>query len=254
MDSFAELQNLGGRRSLSINWTAWKETGMAVDYHINIDTLFKSIPTAKAVAAFEQVLNKEVSRIIIGEINYPIFTFFDRFSVRFGSVIEKRKNRFLRQQQSIEKKNLPEVRLKGKTSDSYNDVEVKISRIWASVLGLEEIDIYQHFFDLGGDSILATRLYKEIEREYPNLLDITDVFAYSTISQMSTYLENRLKREDENTGEAAITALTEATHDNKIVGGKDEIRFDDIMDILDRLEKGELSIEEADRTLFAGSK
>jgi len=253
MDSFAELQNLGGRRSLSINWTAWKETGMAVDYLINIDTLFKSIPTAKAVAAFEQVLNKEVSRIIIGEINYPIFTFFDHFSVRFGSVIEKRKNRFLRQQQSIEKKDLPEVRLKGKTSDSYNDVEVKVSKIWASVLGLEEIDIYQHFFDLGGDSILATRLYKEIEREYPNLLDITDVFAYSTISQMSNYIENRLKREDKNTGETAVAVLTEVTQNNRMAGEKEESRLDDITDILDRLEKGELSIEEADRTLFTGS-
>lgn len=43
-------------------------------------------------------------------------------------------------------------------ADLATDTEVRLSQLWADVLGVDAVSRDDNFFDLGGDSMLATRL------------------------------------------------------------------------------------------------
>ncbi len=241
LDSFAAYRKSLGRAALTINWPAWKETGMAVDHKMNIDTLFKSMPTFKGIHLFESALNKDLSNVILGEINYGIFNgegllpsgFFDKLDFSLGKAIKKHRNKL---KTSTKKKSTKpsQVRLTGKSS-SFETIEMRVSALWAQVLGLEEIDVHTNFFNLGGDSIIATQLQKLIEDEFPGVLDITDVFSYATVNKMSEHIKAKTNQEEP---QESIEELLKA----------DSVE-DELDDLLSQLESGELSVEDAEMKL-----
>ncbi len=83
LDSFATFKRRHGKNVTTINWTAWKETGMAVDYGANKDgVIFKAINTDKAMTAFDEIFCKDKTNIIIGELNYEKFvSIIDHFPI-----------------------------------------------------------------------------------------------------------------------------------------------------------------------------
>ncbi|MDQ6762814.1 MAG: amino acid adenylation domain-containing protein, partial [Bacteroidota bacterium] len=73
------------------------------------------------------------------------------------------------------------------------DLEIRIARIWQELLGIERIGVNDNFFELGGHSILAMKLLTAIHKELEiDILLIKDIFQFSTISELSKYLEIQL--------------------------------------------------------------
>jgi len=77
-----------------------------------------------------------------------------------------------------------------------NELEISLSKIWSKVLGLPEnkIGIYDSFFGLGGNSILAISVANIIKSELEINIDILDIFKYRTIDKLSMYVESTLSR------------------------------------------------------------
>ena len=71
-------------------------------------------------------------------------------------------------------------------------MEKNIALAWARTLHVVEVNIYDKFFEAGGNSLLASYLQKEINRIYPDAMAITDVFVYSTISDIAAYISGKL--------------------------------------------------------------
>ncbi len=69
LDSFSTYRNKLGKRTLTINWASWKETGMARSLGVNYDKVFYSISTLEGIGALHQVLQKDLSQVIIGKLN-----------------------------------------------------------------------------------------------------------------------------------------------------------------------------------------
>lgn len=232
LDSFCSYGKRKGIKTLTINWPAWKETGMAFNTNTNTDTVFKAIHTNHAIDAFEYSLNKDIDRVIIGELDFNFIGLLKEKPIRFSEAIENKIDR-LRLERSDDTKAYKsvEINLKGKGEESYSQIEVNLSKIWAEVLGLDEINIYDSFYELGGDSILATRLLQEVEKEYPGILDITDIFSYSSISKMAEYIESKIK--SEISSEKEVAAVIESGSDN-------------IEDILQKLANGDISVDEVE--------
>ncbi|MCL6591114.1 MAG: SDR family NAD(P)-dependent oxidoreductase [Firmicutes bacterium] len=240
LDSFAAYRNQKGFRTLAINWPVWKETGMAVDYGAHQAAgMFKPLSTALAIKAFDEVFNLDLARVIIGELDYQtIAAHQDRITLAFPPELDslvRRKAKMPAAGQRTEKR-LPQAGMvgKGKEETGYSEIEQKVAQIWAFVLGLEEVNINDDFYQLGGDSILATRLLKEMEKEYPGLVDITDIFTYQTAAQMAAYLERKLRPEK---GEPKAKNSREEELDR----------------ILASLANGQISAEEADRLIKSRS-
>ncbi len=69
-----------------------------------------------------------------------------------------------------------------------NDLEQKIAVIWQELLGLPSVGIHDNFFDLGGHSILAVQAHRLICEATSKALNITDLFRFTTIHSLATYL------------------------------------------------------------------
>lgn len=66
-----------------------------------------------------------------------------------------------------------------------------LAQIWARVLGINEISVDRSFYDMGGDSILASQLFKEIDQEYPDILSTTDILSYSTVNELAKVIDQK---------------------------------------------------------------
>ena len=182
LDAFTIYRNQKGSRTLAIDWPAWKETGMAVEYGVqNATGMFKALPTATALKAFDEVLNLDLPRVIIGELDYKTIVANQAegmfaLSAELGTTIQRRAKMPAGASPTEKRRSSAEIVIKGQELSEYSEIEQKLALTWSFVLGLEEVDVNDSFFKLGGDSILATRLLKEIETEYAGLIDITDLY------------------------------------------------------------------------------
>lgn len=80
--------------------------------------------------------------------------------------------------------------------DNYTEVEFKTAQIFAQVLGIEQISLYDDFFTIGGNSILAIQVSHRMNRDLGNDVKISDLFKYKSIKEI---LKNRaLKTNPEN--------------------------------------------------------
>ncbi|MCL6588808.1 MAG: SDR family oxidoreductase [Firmicutes bacterium] len=229
LDAYAGYRNREGKRTLTINWPAWKETGLAEGALLDEDKqIFKPLQPGQALAAFEKVFQKDLSNVIIGELNYasPVFLFKEHLPFQFSKAISAEIHAHWNQPvipNQSPTKSAP-VLLKGQASGGYTEIQLTLAQIWGKVFGLTEVSIYTNFAELGGDSILALNLTREIEAVYPGVINITHVFSYPTIAEMAAFIEKTLKGRSEPSGA-------------------------DAYEIMDRLNKGELTVNEASKLM-----
>ena len=68
--------------------------------------------------------------------------------------------------------------------------ESTLAEIWAEVLNIERVGIYDNFFDLGGDSLLTVRLMKQIHKQFERELPLSSLFLNPTIESLATSLSS----------------------------------------------------------------
>ncbi|MET0791174.1 MAG: AMP-binding protein, partial [Polyangiaceae bacterium] len=68
------------------------------------------------------------------------------------------------------------------------DTEQALSRIWAAVLGLESVGRSENFFDLGGHSLLLTRIHAKVRDQFKRQISIVDLFRYPTVAGLASFL------------------------------------------------------------------
>lgn len=229
LNSFAEQKRKEGKNYISILWPAWKDGGMAVRYGVD-DTkgLLKGIHNADAIQALDRVLNSDVSKVIVGELNFNVLKKIqNEVTLNFSNNIMRRLPKDINSN-VVEIKNI-EINILGKDLSEVDFIEKVVARVWASVLQIQDLNVNDNFSSLGGDSILAVRLLKEMNNEFDGILDISDIFAYPTVSEMADYIRKEKKG---NKKEDSI---------------EDEEEFID--DILDKLESGEVQVDDIESLL-----
>ncbi|MRN52279.1 type I polyketide synthase [Paenibacillus monticola] len=198
MDSYAQYRSRQNKRTITINWPGWSETGMAVEYGINQSSGFvRPMTSAHGIRAFHEILHKKISGVMVGRLE------MDNFAQASGKMLislspqleqslsqsEISKERVDSQKQNQNQDSL--LSLTGKSTEDLTQSELKVAQAWATILGMNELDLYDKFLEIGGDSLLATYLLKEINVSFPGVMDITDVFIYSTILEMADYIDNQ---------------------------------------------------------------
>ncbi len=63
-----------------------------------------------------------------------------------------------------------------------------LAEIWADVLNVKKVGIYDNFFDLGGHSLMAVRVLSETERIFNQRLPIAMLFQFPTVEQLAGVL------------------------------------------------------------------
>ncbi|HEX8456524.1 MAG TPA: amino acid adenylation domain-containing protein [Pyrinomonadaceae bacterium] len=69
-----------------------------------------------------------------------------------------------------------------------NGVEQQLVDIWAEVLRVERIGVHDDFFELGGDSLIATRLVSRVRRGLNVEVPLATLFKHTTVAALAEYI------------------------------------------------------------------
>jgi hypothetical protein len=70
-----------------------------------------------------------------------------------------------------------------------DDTEERLARIWGEVLGLPQVGIHQNFFDLGGHSMLLTKVHARVREAFPETeLALVELFEHATVASLAERL------------------------------------------------------------------
>jgi len=69
-----------------------------------------------------------------------------------------------------------------------NETERRLKQIWEELLGVRSIGVHQNYFELGGNSILAVRLFAEIENVFTVKLPLSTLLKAPTIKKLAKVL------------------------------------------------------------------
>jgi aspartate racemase len=67
-------------------------------------------------------------------------------------------------------------------------LERDLAKIWGNILGIRPIEVRDNFFEIGGHSLLAVRLFAEIEKNLGRRLPLANIFRAPTIEQLARIL------------------------------------------------------------------
>lgn len=192
LDAFSYYRNGMGLPSATVNWSTWRETGMSVKHDFTVDTVFKMLMTKDGIAGFAKALNKQLPQIVVGELNFEskVISLLSRFQLKFSPAIENelvKRTGTVKTSGGNKKQNITQVTLTGKT-EGYTAMEQAIGTIWGRVLGFETLDVYDNFYDLGGDSILGLRIANIVHDELSIAVNPADMIKYLTIDEVGQHL------------------------------------------------------------------
>ncbi|OMF91665.1 beta-ketoacyl synthase N-terminal-like domain-containing protein [Paenibacillus sp. FSL R7-0337] len=217
MDSLAAYRRQMGLPALSLQWPAWRETGIAWRMNaVDEDELFTPLNTDEALALFDRIVwrGQELPPVIM-----PGRTF--------------KTNGYIQQKPKMLHNTVPQKRtqitLLGITEPDEFDLEV--AGIWARTLELDKVEADDEFSSIGGNSLLTSQMLREYEKIYPGIMEIADLFTYTTIHKQAGYVREQL-------GKAASAATAPITDFNK-----------NLDEILELVATGELTVEESSSRL-----
>lgn len=197
LDAFAWQRQRSGRRTLALNWPAWRETGMAASRHLGDEGLFRALSNREALQRFDALLASESVQALPAELNFEVLAEAQASGVALPISEELSKRLKAVHVRSSERSPTAtlivpaEVKLLGRSDDEFDEFEQKLGALWASALGVKELDVFDNYHALGGDSLMAQRLIQAIEQVYPGVADITDIFSFPSVSELAAQIRRR---------------------------------------------------------------
>ena len=76
-------------------------------------------------------------------------------------------------------------------------MEEQLCEIWADVLGLKRVGIYQNFFTIGGHSLLITQILTRVQERFQVNLPVRTLFKNPTIAGLAESIEKTQARSNE---------------------------------------------------------
>ncbi|WP_406538137.1 amino acid adenylation domain-containing protein [Fibrobacter sp.] len=77
-------------------------------------------------------------------------------------------------------------------NENYEGREEEIANIWKSLLSLEKIDRYANFFEIGGDSLLATRFIEKLHTQFGVEISLREFFENAELHDLALIFEERI--------------------------------------------------------------
>jgi amino acid adenylation domain-containing protein len=91
-------------------------------------------------------------------------------------------------------------------------IQQEMVALWAELLGVGRVGVLDNFFALGGDSLLAVRLFARIEKQYHRVLPLAVLFQQGTIAGLAELLADPGAPP---TRDVAVVALQQGTSNRR---------------------------------------
>lgn len=187
LDVYAEQCARQGRPVVSINWSTWENIGLSFGENVNEKKqLLQILPIDTALSLLFNIIAKDVSRLVVGRINYEsdVLLLGDYLPLNFSTEIKEKNKRRI----EVLQKQIRNVKLKGGENDQYTKTEKDLASIWCEVLGYKEIDIRDNFFELGGDSLSGIRLIARVNKDFDRNLSFREILQNPTLKSLAVFI------------------------------------------------------------------
>jgi len=133
-----------------------------------------AITTIEAVEVFKRVFSlKGRTQVILSRVDINARKIY---AISLDSLVNSKSTNQLDLSSRYSRPNL---------NNSYvaptNELEKQITEIWQEVLGIVEVGIYDNFYELGGDSLIATQLVSRLRGRFPVELPLRDLLLEAMI-------------------------------------------------------------------------
>jgi acyl transferase domain-containing protein/acyl carrier protein len=185
--------------TITINWADWLEVGMvmgALDKMHNSDPVkFNAavqaisdfaLSPSEGVDVFKRIIQSPFHRIIVSPKDLP------RMIRQMNTPPPKTSS----QDEDAEEshgKFYGRPQLTTLYVEPGNEVEEKLATIFQVVSGIKPVGIYDDFFELGGNSLVAMSAISMIHKQLDIKLPLAELFNRSTVKQLAQYLEEAEK-------------------------------------------------------------
>jgi acyl-CoA synthetase (AMP-forming)/AMP-acid ligase II/acyl carrier protein len=80
----------------------------------------------------------------------------------------------------------------GPDSSARTRIEDQLKAICEAALDGKRVDVHDNLFEIGASSLKLIEIHEQIDREYPGLVDLTELFDFPTIGELARHLEDKL--------------------------------------------------------------
>jgi aryl carrier-like protein len=70
-------------------------------------------------------------------------------------------------------------------------LQTKIKNVWSEVLGIDEVELDDNFFDVGGHSLALAEVHERLRAAIGHDLSLLDLYRWPTIAELASQLECR---------------------------------------------------------------
>ncbi|MGD1807090.1 SDR family NAD(P)-dependent oxidoreductase [Dapis sp. BLCC M126] len=187
MDYFVQADNHLENNSpwISVNWDGWKvgsESKQNLSFGKNLAELL--ITPEEGTKAFEVILSESNTNQLVvstGDLEARINQWVKRERVKKESNLE----------QLVDSEKDSSINLGTVYVAPRNQQEEILVEIFQSVLGGNKVGINDDFFELGGDSLVATMLIAKIKQNFTVDINIGEIFNLTTVANFSEYINSQ---------------------------------------------------------------
>ncbi|MGB8345252.1 MAG: SDR family oxidoreductase, partial [Ktedonobacteraceae bacterium] len=188
MDAYAHWHNqTASTRWISVNWESWQirpeqeqggglsKLGRTIaDYAMNAQ---------EGLEAFHRILaNRQITRMIVstGDLQARIQQWVRLQAVTGSSQVE---------QVTIREAGAERAQGTLVPVMASGEMERVIAGIWRQALGVDQVGLYENFFDLGGNSLIGLQVLAQLKQVFHVQLPAVALFEAPTISALVKYLQ-----------------------------------------------------------------
>jgi acyl carrier protein/NAD(P)-dependent dehydrogenase (short-subunit alcohol dehydrogenase family) len=184
LDAYAHARTRTGRFTVSINWPAWREVGMAVDSAMppqmegaRQESLARGIYPQEGIEIFLRALTQSYPQMVVAPPEAEVAKVEPE--AKAASVTEAPPTH-------------PRPDLSTPYAQPTTQLEQTLSVIWQAVLGIEPVGRNDDFFDLGGHSLLAVQIVARIREAFQIEFSLRRLFETPTIADLSRGIEEAI--------------------------------------------------------------
>jgi acyl carrier protein len=190
LDAFAQSESGQGRRTVAINWDAWREVGMAAQGGLALGggqttNMFElqlrvGLESEQGVEAFHRIMGgTRLPQVLVSrrELQSAIKA-ADKW--RDSRLLEDIEQHF---DSTVQSHGRPE--LQTPYVPPRDETQMTLCAIFQDLLGIDQIGIYDNFFELGGDSLVAIQLTNRLRKAFGLELRTINLFKAATVAELS---------------------------------------------------------------------
>jgi aryl carrier-like protein len=75
---------------------------------------------------------------------------------------------------------------------SGSELETRLQSIAEAALPGKRIEVTDNLFEIGASSLKLIEIHENIDRDFPGLIDLTELFDHPTIAELAKHLQGKL--------------------------------------------------------------